>query len=218
MSKLKNLFNRFRAQSADSTRDEAAVASKESWLVVGMGNPGSRYRHTRHNLGFMVIDSLAAKHQAQTGALKFESRVTEIRLGEDKRLLLAQPQTFYNETGRSVAALTRYFKIPRERLIVVHDDLDLEAGRVQVLARGGDAGNRGVRSLQEALGSSEIVRVRLGIGRPPTGQDPVEFVLYQMSEEELARFGDIIERAGAAVETIISDGVGAAMNVYNRRA
>jgi PTH1 family peptidyl-tRNA hydrolase len=218
MSRLHNLFSRFRARPADNVRDQTAAASKPTWIVVGLGNPGDRYRRTRHNLGFMVIDSLAAKHQAAAGVSKFESRVAEIVIGEEARVLLVQPQTFYNQTGRSVAALARYFKVPLERMIVIHDDLDLEAGRLQILARGRDAGNRGVRSLQEAFGGADFARLRLGIGRPSPSRDPVEFVLYQMPEQELAAFGNLIERAGAAVETIIAQGVAAAMNLYNRRA
>jgi PTH1 family peptidyl-tRNA hydrolase len=218
MAGLKNLFNRFRSHPADNARDRASINSAEqTWIVVGLGNPGERYRRTRHNLGFMVIDRLAAKHGGGAGTTKFEARVVEIRLDEGQRVLLVQPQTFYNETGRSAAALARYFKVPLERLIVVHDDLDLEPGRVQVLARGGHAGNRGVRSLQETFASSEFVRVRVGIGRPMAGQDPVEFVLYHLSESELAGMQDVIERAGAAVEMIIAQGVVAAMNLFNRR-
>jgi PTH1 family peptidyl-tRNA hydrolase len=217
MGALTKLFGRFRARAAEKLGERDGDEAKETWLVAGLGNPGERYRRTRHNLGFMVIDHLAHKLNAGPAVAKFEARVAQAQLNARARLLLVQPQTFYNQSGRSVAAVARYFRVPQQRLIVVHDDLDLEAGRLKIIARGSDAGNRGVRSLHAAFGSTEIARVRLGIGRPKPNRDPVEFVLYQMSEAELAAMREVIERAAQAVEAIIRDGVAAAMNLYNQR-
>ncbi len=165
----------------------------------------------------MVIDHMASVRGIELSVRKLEALLAETRFDASHRALLVKPQTFYNETGRSVGTLMRYFKVPLERIIVVHDDLDLEAGRLQVRRGGHHAGNRGVRSLIETLGSDEFVRIRIGIGRPAQGQDPVDYVLERMSETELSQWRAVIERAGAAVESVILEGLQQAMNQFNRR-
>jgi PTH1 family peptidyl-tRNA hydrolase len=133
-------------------------------------------------------------------------------------VILVQPQTFYNLSGESIAPLIEYFRIPAERLIVVHDDLDLEAGRLRIKRGGGDAGNRGVRSIAGALGTPDFIRVRVGIGRPGEGAQAAEHVLAQMRDQELLIFQQAIERAALAIEAIVAEGLENAMNRYNQRS
>ena len=133
-------------------------------LVAGLGNPGREYERTRHNVGWLVLDELASRHGG-TYRGKFSGRLAEVRV-DDRRLALLKPETYMNESGRSVAAAVRFFKSPPESLVVVHDDVDLEEGRLQVRGGGGLAGHNGLRSLADALGSRDFLRVRIGVGRP----------------------------------------------------
>jgi peptidyl-tRNA hydrolase, PTH1 family len=190
-------------------------ASTLDLLVAGLGNPGRQYADTRHNVGFMVADELARR----LGGLwrgKFTGELAEVRL-DGLRLALLKPQTYMNESGRSVGAAARFFKVGPESLVVVHDEVDLEPGRLQVRLGGGLAGHNGLRSVASALGTPDFARVRIGVGRPERG-DPrpvADFVLSGFPPEVDAEA--LISRAADAVEAIARDGVEEAQNRFNER-
>ncbi|HSS79823.1 MAG TPA: aminoacyl-tRNA hydrolase [Gaiellaceae bacterium] len=188
-------------------------ASTLDLLVAGLGNPGREYERTRHNAGWLVLDELARRHGGSWRS-KFSGSLAEIRLG-DLRLALLKPETYMNDSGRSVGAAVRFFKVEPEQVLVVHDDVDLEAGRLQARAGGGLAGHNGLRSLAQHLGSQDFLRLRVGIGRPGRG-DPrpvADWVLSPFSPEEDAEA--LVARAADAVETIARDGLEAAQQNYN---
>lgn len=182
-------------------------------LVVGLGNPGPEYARTRHNLGFMVTDRLAADWSAAWRS-KFSGRVAEARDG-DVRLALLQPQTFMNLSGRSVAAALRYYKLGPDALVVVHDEIDLELGDVRAKSGGGLAGHNGLRSLRDSLGTADFVRVRIGIGRPERGErQPVaDWVLRPFPSDVDVQA--LIDRGVDCTLAVVREGVDAAMQRWN---
>jgi PTH1 family peptidyl-tRNA hydrolase len=188
-----------------------------SLLVVGLGNPGAEYAATRHNLGFRVVDELAARSGGPTFRRKFQGELAEARLG-GKPAWLLKPLTYMNESGRSVQAATTFYKIALSDLLVVHDELDLPFGQIRLKSGGGDAGNRGIRSISGALGTGDYARLRLGIGKPPPGfrGDGADFVLQGFAPAELAELDRLIERAASAAELVASDGLQVAMNITHR--
>jgi PTH1 family peptidyl-tRNA hydrolase len=182
-------------------------------LVAGLGNPGRGYEDTRHNVGWMVADELARRADASFRS-KFNGRVADARLGEH-RLALLKPETYMNESGRSIAAALRFYKLPSEELLVVHDDVDLEPGRLQARQGGGLAGHNGLRSIAQALGSQEFLRLRIGVGRPGRG-DPRPVADYVLSPFEDEVDVDVLTgRAADAVESILRDGLEAAQARFN---
>jgi PTH1 family peptidyl-tRNA hydrolase len=188
-------------------------------LIAGLGNPGPRYQATRHNLGFRLIDELARKCGVQASAFRerFHGEIASARLG-DEELLLLRPQTFMNESGRSVQAACTFYKIKPAELIVAHDELDLPFADVRLKKGGGDGGNRGIRSVTAALGP-DYARIRLGIGRPPPDfrGDPADFVLQAFASTELSDVEKMLERATEAVSLVTSLGLEKAMNRINQR-
>jgi peptidyl-tRNA hydrolase, PTH1 family len=189
------------------------TASTLDLLVVGLGNPGREHERDRHNVGWMVADELARRMDGRWRA-KFSGQLAEVRL-DALRLALLKPETFMNDSGRSVAAATRFFKVEPESLLVVHDDVDLEPGRLQARAGGGLAGHNGLRSLAQALGTQEFLRLRIGVGRPDRG-DPRSVADYVLSPFELAEdVGVLVSRAADAVETVAREGVEAAQQRFN---
>jgi PTH1 family peptidyl-tRNA hydrolase len=190
-------------------------ASTLDLLVAGLGNPGREYAETRHNVGFMVADELARRHRGSWRA-KFSGDLAEVRLGE-LRLAVLKPQTYMNESGRSVGAAVRFFKVQPESLLVVHDEVDLEPGRLQARLGGGLAGHNGLRSLAQHLGTPEFARLRIGVGRPERG-DPrpvADFVLSPFPPE--VDVEGLVARAADAVETVAREGVEEAQNRFNAR-
>jgi PTH1 family peptidyl-tRNA hydrolase len=185
-------------------------------VVVGLGNPGARYRKTRHNLGFMVVDRLAERWGMPLGGRRFQAELGVGTVAET-RTVLAKPLTFMNASGDAVARLRRAYRLEPAAIIAVHDDLDLELGRVRVRGGGGPGGHRGVASLIAALGAG-FLRVRIGIGRPSGGRDPVEFVLEPFTPAERPLMEAAIERAADAVESLLRDGLARTMNAFNRAA
>jgi peptidyl-tRNA hydrolase, PTH1 family len=182
-------------------------------LVVGLGNPGRGHAGDRHNVGWMVVDELARRLDGRWRA-KFSGQLAEVRL-DGLRLGLLKPETFMNDSGRSVAAAARFFKVEPQSLLVVHDDVDLEAGRLQARAGGGLAGHNGLRSLAQALGTQDFLRLRIGVGRPGRG-DPrsvADYVLSSFDPEEDA--GALVSRAADAVETLARDGLEPAQQQFN---
>jgi PTH1 family peptidyl-tRNA hydrolase len=188
-------------------------ASTLDLLIAGLGNPGREYEHTRHNVGWLVVDELARRHGGSWRS-KFSGSLAEIRLA-DAKLALLKPETYMNESGRSVAAAARFFKVPVESLLVVHDDVDLEPGRLQARRGGGLAGHNGLRSLAQHLGSQDFLRLRIGVGRPGRG-DPrpvADWVLSPFAPEEDA--DALVSRAADAVETIVAEGLETAQQRFN---
>jgi PTH1 family peptidyl-tRNA hydrolase len=184
-------------------------------LVAGLGNPGREYRDTRHNVGWMVVDELARRHDGSFKG-KFSGRIADVRIDGRKAVLLA-PETYMNESGRSVAPAARFFKLPLPSLHVVHDEVDLPVGRLQVRLGGGLAGHNGLRSLVRELGSPDFLRLRIGVGRPERGdRRPVaDFVLDPFEPD--VDVEAIVARAADAVETVAVQGVEAAQQRFNER-
>jgi peptidyl-tRNA hydrolase, PTH1 family len=182
-------------------------------MVVGLGNPGRKYEATRHNVGWMVVDALAHRLDGAWKS-KFSGKLAEVRL-DGRKLALLKPETFMNDSGRSVAAAARFFKVEPDALLVVHDDVDLEAGRLQARAGGGLAGHNGLRSLAQSLGSQDFLRLRVGVGRPGRGdRRPVaDYVLSPFAAEDDVEA--LVSRSADAVETVVRDGVEAAQQRYN---
>jgi peptidyl-tRNA hydrolase, PTH1 family len=190
-------------------------ASTLDLLVAGLGNPGREYADTRHNVGFMVAEELARRHDGSWRA-KFSGDLAEVRL-DGLRLAVLKPQTYMNESGRSVGAAVRFFKVEPEALLVVHDEVDLEPGRLQARLGGGLAGHNGLRSVAQHLGTPEFARLRIGVGRPERG-DPrpvADFVLSPFSPE--VDVEGLVARAADAVETVAREGVEEAQNRFNER-
>lgn len=188
-------------------------ASTLDLLVAGLGNPGREYERTRHNAGWLVLDELARRHGGSWRS-KFSGSLAEVRLG-DLKLALLKPETYMNESGRSVGAAVRFFKVDPEHVLVVHDDVDLEAGRLQARAGGGLAGHNGLRSLAQHLGSQDFLRLRIGVGRPGRG-DPrpvADWVLSPFAPEDDAEA--LIARGADAVEAIAQDGLETAQQRFN---
>ena len=189
----------------------------DPFLVVGLGNPGPAYRGNRHNVGFLVLDLLAERVGGRFSKHKARADVIEGRLGPPPapRVVLAEPRSYMNESGGPVAGLCGFYKIPVERLIVVHDELDLPYGSLRLKRGGGDNGHNGLRSITRSLGSREYLRVRFGIGRPPGRMDPADYVLRDFSPAERKDLDYNVDRAADAVETLVRDGLEATQNSYN---
>ena len=196
----------FRRRPADVTED--------AWLVVGLGNPGPTYAGNRHNVGFMVVDLLASRVGGRFSSHKSRADVVSGRLG-GVRVILAKPRSYMNESGGPVAGLLSYFKVPPERLVVVHDELDIPFGTLRLKAGGGDNGHNGLRALTRSLGTPDYLRVRVGIGRPPGRMDPAAFVLKDYSAAERRELPLQIDRAADAAEAILEDGLDKAQTTYN---
>ncbi|TYK49346.1 aminoacyl-tRNA hydrolase [Actinomadura decatromicini] len=188
--------------------------SADLWLVVGLGNPGPSYAKNRHNAGFMVLDVLAARVGGRFKSHRSRADVLEGRLA-GARAVLAKPRSFMNESGGPVKGLCDFYKAPVERLVVVHDELDIPFGAIRLKQGGGDNGHNGLRSVTKSLGTREYLRVRFGVGRPPGRMDPAAFVLKDFSAAERRDLDLEVDRAADAVEALISDGLGAAQNVFH---
>jgi peptidyl-tRNA hydrolase, PTH1 family len=193
---------------------DRAAAESGPWLVIGLGNPGPSYAGTRHNAGARVLDLLADRVHASFKSHKTRSDVVETRLGDD-RVVLAKPRSYMNESGGPVCALRDFFKFSPERMVVVHDELDLPFAALRVKCGGGDNGHNGLKSLRRSLGTGEFYRVRIGVGRPPGRQDPADWVLREFSAPERKELDLLLERGADAVECLLAEGLAAAQNVYN---
>ena len=196
-------------------REPAERVSSLDLIVAGLGNPGPEYARTRHNLGWLVMDELASRH-AGSFRSKFSGHLAEVRV-DGKRIALLKPETYMNESGRSVGAATRFYKLPPPQLLVVHDEVDLELGRLQARAGGGLAGHNGLRSLGQHLGSQDFLRLRIGVGRPERG-DPRPVADWVLSPfDDVVDVEALVSRGADAVETIARDGVEEAQQRFNER-
>jgi peptidyl-tRNA hydrolase, PTH1 family len=185
------------------------------WLVVGLGNPGPSYARTRHNVGHLVVDELAArsggswKQHKQTRAEVVETRISGLRA------VLAKPRSYMNESGGPVAGLLKFFKVEPATLVVVHDELDIDFGTLRAKFGGGDNGHNGLKSLRKSLNTGEYFRVRFGVGRPPGRQSPADFVLNEFSSTERKDLPFAVDRTADAVESLLADGLEVTQGKYN---
>lgn len=191
--------------------------SAERWMVVGLGNPGPEYAATRHNLGFFVVDLLAERVGGRFRSHKGRAAVLEGRFGPlpGVPVVLAKPTGYMNLSGGPVASLRDYYGVPLDRLVVVHDDLDLPFGAVRLKRGGGDGGHNGLRSVTRSLGAPDYLRVRVGIGRPPGRMDPADYVLRPFAAAEARDLPVHVDRAADAVEALVHDGLEAAQNTFH---
>lgn len=183
-------------------------------LLIGLGNPGREYQTNRHNFGFMLIDRIAVRLNAR--GLKVQAKaIVTTAIYEDRRLILAKPQTYMNLSGQSIQGLAHFYKLPLENMLVAHDDLDLPFGTIRLRPGGGPGGQRGVASTIERLGTKDFARLRLGIGRPPGRMDPAAYVLQDFSRDETKILSEVLDRAADAALEFVMNGLNAAMNKYN---
>jgi len=189
------------------------------WLVVGLGNPGPEYAATRHNVGAMVVDELAESVGARLARHKrAHAQAAETKLGIPGSVVpvvLVEPMSFMNESGGPVKALMSFYGIEPDRLVVVHDELDIAFATLRVKFGGGDNGHNGLKSIRRALGTGDFFRVRVGIGRPPGRQDPAEFVLKAFGSTERKYLPDLLTRGAGAVEALVLDGLESTQNRFN---
>jgi PTH1 family peptidyl-tRNA hydrolase len=186
----------------------------DTFLLIGLGNPGREYRDNRHNFGFMLIDRLIVRLNARGMKLQSKAIVTDA-VYNDHKLILAKPQTYMNLSGQSAQGLIHFYKLELSNVLIAHDDLDLPFGAIRMRPAGGPGGQKGVASTIEQLGTKEIPRLRLGIGRPPGRMDAAAYVLQDFSKDEMQELSSILDRAADAVLTFVADGLDKAMNQFN---
>jgi peptidyl-tRNA hydrolase, PTH1 family len=186
----------------------------ETYLIVGLGNPGREYRLNRHNAGFMQVDALAEHLGVRFSRLEGKALITKAEY-QGRRLILAKPQTYMNLSGRAVSSLLRFYKVPLERLLVTYDDVDLPFGTLRMRPKGGAAGQKGLRSIFEQLGTQEFPRLRIGIGRPPGRMDAAAYVLQNFTQGEFESLSLTLRTGVEAILTFVTEGLEIAMTRYN---
>jgi len=184
------------------------------YLVVGLGNPGREYRNTRHNMGFLALDHLAAHWSITTLKVQGKAIISTAQYAGNK-VILAKPQTYMKLSGQAVSALMNFYKVPLEHLLVIHDDVDIPFGTIRIRPGGGFGGQKGVGSIIEKLGTQEFARMRLGVGRPPGQMDTANYVLQSFSKEDEEFLQSVFAKSDEAVETVITEGLNTAMNRFN---
>lgn len=183
-------------------------------LIVGLGNPGSKYENTRHNMGFEAINELAQKYNISVSKLKHKALIGDKKIG-DKKIILAKPQTYMNLSGESVAELLLWFKVNLENLIVIYDDIDFDIGQIRIKPRGSAGTHNGMKSIISIIKNEDFKRIRIGIGKPPIEWDLANYVLSKFTPEEKKIVNESIIISAKAVTTIIENGIEQAMNIYN---
>jgi PTH1 family peptidyl-tRNA hydrolase len=209
------------ATHGEDTRTDDGTPVSDVWLVVGLGNPGPAYAGHRHTVGYLVADVLAERMGSSLRAHKSgRADVVEGRLGAPgagvPRVVLARPRSYMNESGGVVSTLSKFYKVPAERIVAVHDELDLPFGALRIKLGGGDNGHNGLRSLRTSLGTGDFYRVRLGIGRPPGRQEVADFVLSNYSPAERKELPLLVVEAADAVESLVADGLERTQQRFNR--
>jgi PTH1 family peptidyl-tRNA hydrolase len=190
------------------------IETPNIYLIAGLGNPGREYRNNRHNVGFMLLDRLAGRLGETFGRLESKALVAKGTY-QDRRLILAKPQTYMNESGKAVGGLVHYYKVPLDNLIVAYDDVDLPFGILRLRPGGGSAGQKGMRSIQERLGAEDFPRLRFGIGRPPGRMEAAAYVLQDFARLEAEVLPQVLDRAVDAILVFVCEGLEKAMNLYN---
>jgi peptidyl-tRNA hydrolase, PTH1 family len=218
LARLRTLLGRLIGRSFD---EDTMTPVTDVWLVVGLGNPGPAYAGHRHNVGYLVDDVLAERMGSPFRTHKSgRADVVEGRLGplgaETPRVVLARPRSYMNESGGAVSTLAKFYKVPPERIIAVHDELDIPYGALRIKLGGGDNGHNGLRSMRSSLGTGDFYRVRVGIGRPPGRQDPADFVLSNYSATERKDLEINVVEAADAVESLVADGLEKTQQRFNR--
>lgn len=195
------------------------MTNDDLWLIAGLGNPGKTYAHTRHNIGFLAVDRLSAHHNITLNRNMFKNRSGRGTIN-NIAAIIAQPQDYMNRSGLPVSQLARYFNVRTDKIVIIHDDMDIGTGRIKIKTGGGHGGHKGVRSIIETLGTNDFTRIRIGIGRPLAegrkGPDVTDFVLGKISKQELEDYREVLETVREGVEMILERGTLAAMNTYNR--
>ncbi|MCX4247625.1 aminoacyl-tRNA hydrolase [Paraliomyxa miuraensis] len=195
------------------------MEDRSPWLLVGLGNPGREYAHNRHNVGFMVVERWLDDHLPPGSSApwreKFHARTATASVA-GQRVVVLQPQTFMNRSGKSVVAATQFHRVPPGQVLVVHDELDFPPGRLAIKLGGGHGGHNGLRDIIAQSGNSEFVRIRVGIGRPLRGGDVSRWVLTDFDPHDTAMLPDVVDRAARAATAVIRDGVRSAMNAFNQ--
>ena len=186
----------------------------DTFLIIGLGNPGREYQTNRHNFGFMVVDRIAVRLNARGLKVQLKAIVTS-GIFQDRKIILAKPQTYMNLSGQSIQGLANFYKLPLENLLVAHDDLDIPFGTIRMRPGGGPGGQKGVASTIAQLGTKDFARLRLGIGRPPGRMDPAAYVLQDFSRDENKILSEILDRAADAALEFVVNGLDKAMNKYN---
>ncbi len=184
------------------------------FLIIGLGNPGRQYQENRHNIGFRVVDRLAQRLELSFSRVMFRALTTDVRY-KGCRIILAKPQTYMNESGQSVGSLVRFYKVPLEQLLVIFDDVDLPFDTLRMRPKGGSAGQKGMASVIERLGTQDFPRLRVGVGRPPGRMLAAAYVLQDFDRDEKEILPEILDRAAEASLLFITDGIDSAMNKFN---
>ena len=190
-----------------------------TWLVVGLGNPGDKYSSTRHNIGFMVADELANRFKGKFSSHKYRALVSEVRFGvgsEAPKLIIVKPSTYMNDSGNAVAPLAKYFNTAPQQIIAIHDELDIPFNAIRVKLGGGDNGHNGLKSLTQSLSTPDYFRIRVGIGRPTTPQDTADYVLDNFSKAERSVVPDLALRACDAIESLVTKGLEITQQNFNQ--
>jgi len=188
--------------------------TENTFLIVGLGNPGREYKDNRHNVGFMLVDRLTVRLGARMSRVQAKALVASVNY-EGNKIILAKPQTYMNLSGQSIQGLARFYKLPLENMIVAHDDLDLPFGTIRIRPGGGPGGQKGVASTIERLGTKEFRRLRIGIGRPPGRMDPAAYVLQDFSKADQPVLSEILDQAADAALEFVMNGLDSAMNKFN---
>lgn len=184
------------------------------YVVVGLGNPGSKYKETRHNVGFAVIDILAERYNTKINKIKFKSLYSEIKIGSEK-VLLVKPQTYMNKSGEAVLEISQFFKVPPENIIIALDDIDIDFASLRVRQKGSAGSHNGMKSIISLLKDEKFPRIKIGVGRPEPGRDLADFVLGRFSREEEVDMNQTLAKAADAIECIIKENIDNSMNKYN---
>ena len=191
------------------------IGRAKPYLIVGLGNPGREYRNNRHNIGFMVLDQLAGRLDSSFSRMKMNALMTSVRY-KGQRIILIKPQSFMNLSGKAVASFVRFYKLPLENLLVVYDDVDLPFQILRMKPDGGDAGQKGVRSIIQELGIKKFPRLRLGINRPPGRMSVSSYVLLDFSDQEEEMLPFVFDQAADAILAFVEMGLNQAMTIYNQ--
>lgn len=191
------------------------IGRKKPFLIVGLGNPGREYRNNRHNIGFMVLDQLTGKLDTSFSKMKMNALMTAVRY-KGYRIILLKPQTYMNLSGKAVSSFVRFYKLPLENLLVVYDDVDLPFQALRMRPNGGDAGQKGVRSIIQELGTKDFPRLRVGINRPPGRMSVSSYVLLNFSDQEVETLPFVLDQAADAILSFVDLGLNQAMTTYNQ--